>query len=95
MTTTHYHVGHNMPGYLPESDVYICESFDQAKQVTIDDIDSYGDHLFDCERLDEADQASGAMEDLNLESGPDWGAYVGDLYYWIEGCSSDCDMEEE
>lgn len=90
----HFHAGHNMPGYLPESDVYTFETFEGAKLSTIDDIDRYGDYLFDCERHDDADESSAIMQDLNLESGPEWGAYIGDLYYWISPCTDDCDMED-
>ena len=34
----HYHVGHNTPGYLPESDVSYCESAESAKDTLIYDL---------------------------------------------------------
>lgn len=92
---THYHAGHNMPGYLPESDVYTCETFDKAKSATINDLEYYGDYLFDCERKNEADEQSAISVDLSLDNGPEWGAYVGDLFYWITPCNDNCDMESE
>jgi hypothetical protein len=94
MSTIHYHAGHNMPGYLPESDVYTCGTFDEAKSIVIDDLDRYGDYLFECDRKDEADETCALMQDLNLENAPIWHGYVGDLVYWIEPCHDGCDMED-
>ena len=50
MTTTsvptiHYHAGHNMPGYLPESDVWIYATFDEAKAGQIEEMEYIADVL--------------------------------------------------
>lgn len=91
----HYHAGHNMPGYLPESDVYRFDTFEEAKLSTIYDIDRYGDYLFDCERHDDADNSSAIMEDLNLDNGPEWSDIVGDIAYWINQCDDDCPENDD
>lgn len=36
VTTIHFHAGHNDPGYLPESDVEIFTTFDDARYYMID-----------------------------------------------------------
>lgn len=39
----HYHVGHNMPGYLPESDVYTYADIDEAIDSLIEELRYVGD----------------------------------------------------
>lgn len=39
-----YHIGHNIPGYLPESDVYATESAKQAVDLLDSDLDSLQDY---------------------------------------------------
>jgi hypothetical protein len=98
--TTHYHAGWNMVGYLPEMDAsYPFESWADAKQSMIDDLDRAGDFAFDAgddKGKDEADELSALMEDLNLDNGPGWDGYVGYMHYWIVACvESECETEEE
>ncbi len=103
----HYHVGHNTPGYLPESDVSYTEDAAQAKAILISDLDYAGDFYFDIgETPDErgiADEYSAAMEDLNLASVENgWDVYLPtstsehDLgcHYWITACLEDCEDED-
>lgn len=54
-TPVHYHAGHNMPGYLPESDVETFATFADAKSHTIyelnyaaENVDSWADE-HDCD----------------------------------------------
>ena len=106
--TRHYHVGHNIPGYLPESDVYYAEDALTAKSVLISDIDYAGDSIFDVgEDEDErglADEYSAAMEDLNLTNVTDgysvtlptstskWDLGIA---YWLAPCDEDCEDDDE
>jgi len=48
-----YAVGHNMPGYLPESDVEIFSTFEDAKDYLRGELISYADHVADVVGFDE------------------------------------------
>lgn len=94
---TYYAVGHNMPGYLPESDVWVTDDHDAAKRSLIDDMERDADHYCDvaasivdddpteAERLRTlADEISAAQQDLNLISaGSEWGEIIGNVSYWL------------
>jgi hypothetical protein len=82
-----YCVGHNMVGYLPESDVWYTERWDDAKSSLLDDLDRYADHLAEMieegtesEELNEVDTA---MNELKSADGPEWGWITGNLSWWI------------
>lgn len=98
--------GYNMPGYLPEMEPAAFTDFEDAKHYMLEEMDRTGDSWFsvaDSLRetqpeeaqtyLDEADELSEAMEDLNLISNlrsatgahsfSDWGVVVGNVSYWI------------
>ena len=96
----HFHVGWNMPGYLPEMEPYKCETWEAAKALMIEEMDRIGDGLAygsdDAEDQEEANSLSCEMEDLNLDSGPEWGAIVRNTSYWISECSeTECETEED
>lgn len=62
--TGHFHVGENMPGYLPESDVYCAETLAEA-------IDVWEDHItsLDVENEDECsriESVMGALRDKDI-----------------------------
>lgn len=38
-----YAVGHNQPGYLPDGDVYYCDTFEHAREVLAGDLDDAAD----------------------------------------------------
>jgi len=40
-----WHVGHNLPGYLPESDVYHVDDWADARDMVAEDMDDYADAL--------------------------------------------------
>lgn len=63
-----YAVGHNVAGYLPESDVYIVEDFETAKAYLIHDLLFHADYA---ETGDIGDALANAAEDVNLWNGPD------------------------
>ena len=89
-TTPHYHVGHNMPGYLPESDVFYASDLATAKAYMIADLlheadydENYGDEL------------AGLAEDVNLAGPSGWDDQVGNLAWWITPCADeDCADEQ-
>ena len=93
----YFAVGHNMPGYLPESEPWIYTTFGDAKTDLIGTMNNDADFLDDVARgphsgLDaetkeryhtEAEELSAACEDLNLSNGPEWGTTIGNTSYWI------------
>ena len=96
MNTTHWHAGWNMVGYLPEMDSsYPFESFGDAKASMIDDMERECDSLDMADEHDLANELSGVEQDLNLDNGPEWGAIVGNMSYWIVECVEDECVENE
>jgi hypothetical protein len=97
-STIHYHAGYNMTGYLPEMEPGTFAEYADAKRYMIWELDRQGDFEFDSgtpEGKDIADSLSAEMEDLNLDNGPEWGAIVGNMSYWIMPCEdSDCVDDE-
>lgn len=75
-----YTVGHNMPGYMPESDPWITADYESAKGSLIDNMERAADFHDDSARAHEeagdipaaseehtyAEELSAACEDLNL-----------------------------
>ena len=73
--TSHFHVGHNTPGYLPESNVTMIwpqwklDTASDAKACLISDLDYAGNYFMssdDEETRALGDEYSAAMEDCNL-----------------------------
>ena len=75
-------VGHNMPGYLPEADVYYTTDHESAKLALIDEMERDCDSYDQVDEHDLANELSGAEQDLNLANG-EWGTIVGNVSYWI------------
>lgn len=90
--TTHYHVGFNMPGYLPEAEPFTTFDFENARESMIADIER---HIDETEGDDGVDQRLAAIDDLREAKTGDWSYNVGDLAYWIAQCESDDQEEEE
>jgi hypothetical protein len=84
-TVKAYSVGHNISGYLPESDPYVTTDYASAKQVLIDDMVHQADWCDEVEdRHDEAEELTEQYEDVNLLSdGEEWYSVAGDLSYWL------------
>lgn len=96
---THYHVGSNIAGYLPEEDGpnYPVIGIDVAKRVLIDDIERIADGIQmagDAWSLDKSDELSGVQQDINLWSEPNTvyvdmvdSAHCVPTAFWIVECS--------
>lgn len=91
-----YVVGYNTPGYLPESDPYICEDADSAKRALIDDMLRHADTDSRSDPDSEALSAelTLAAEDLNLtDVSEGYSVTICDperehdlgTHYWIDG----------
>ncbi len=65
---TYYAVGHNVSGYLPECDVYVTDSFEEAKRYLIHDLLFAADYA---ETDDIGNALALAAEDVNLWNGCD------------------------
>ena len=103
--TTHWHTGSNTPGYSPsdpEASALVFTTFEDAKRSMIDDLDRNGDLLCDSDDEEEralADEYDAAMQELNLDSGPAWDAYLPAMvsehdlgvHFWIVECDEDCE----
>ena len=85
MNGTLYVVGWNMPGYLPESEPYAYQTWDEAKQALIDELERQADMTEpdDEEGQRLADESAGEAEDLNLSNGPEWSTVIGNMAFWI------------
>jgi hypothetical protein len=65
---TYYAVGHNVAGYLPEADVAVFDTFDEAKRCLIHDMLLAADYA-ETETI--AEDLTNSAEDVNLWNGPD------------------------
>lgn len=63
-----YAVGHNIAGYMPECDIYVTDTFDQAKRYLISEMLEAADYA-ETEQI--AEELAAAAEDVNLWNGPD------------------------
>jgi hypothetical protein len=79
--------------YLIDEMLRHADSIDTwADEHDCDDVPcpTYGD---DCP-AQKASDVSNTAEELNLENGPEWQGYAGDLSYWITAVpADDCDEE--
>lgn len=84
----HLHAGHNMVGYMPESEPLCSGNWEGAKNYMIGEILWQADQTDD---WDQAEELSSAAEDLNLHDGPEWGTIVGNVSYWINQTDEECE----
>jgi len=80
METMHYHVGHNMPGYLPESEPMFAESKTEAIAL----LRSEKEFVLDTD-LDA--RFYGNAEDLSYDTN------FGEVY-WADVCFEECEEDE-
>ncbi len=80
-----YVVGHNMPGYLPESDPWISSDWEEARNALLEDMDRHADSLADFEDdASELFELESAITDLGTAAaGTEWGWTVGNTAYWL------------
>jgi hypothetical protein len=90
---SNYVVGHNMPGYLPESEPWITADWESARNSLIFDLEKHADNLADI--LDDGDDLTdGPLAAINsidamiadlraLTPGSEWGDSVDNTAYWL------------
>ena len=57
----------NMPGCMPDSDPYLCDTFDEAKRCVIEDLKNAEDSALN---ETDAEDFCHMAEEVNLETGP-------------------------
>lgn len=93
----HYHVGYNMPGYLPDQDPWVTNSESAAKESMIETLDRHGEDAYlrregpardDQGRFD-VDLFVAARKSLRPQVSIDggWERYIDGLAYWIYPCT--------
>lgn len=105
-----YVVGHNLPGYLPESDPWITDSWESARDALIDDLERLADHAsdlagdLDLEAIDEMQEEfrqtlqsiDRAQAELRaLPEGFDYLTYADGLAYWLSITDEEVNTEDE
>lgn len=63
-----FSVGHNVSGYVPESDVHSVRTFEEAKAILLSEL-KFAEDYAESETV--AEEMSAAAEDMNLWSSPD------------------------
>jgi hypothetical protein len=87
-----WHVGKNVPGYLPESDVTHTETWREALEALRDEIDRDADGLFDFLPQEHLEEYDGAMAEIReILKGKDEEEGDG-MYYHLPSSSSDRDL---
>ena len=76
-----YSLGHNMPGYLPDSPGTVVATWAEAKERMIDDLLFFAQYAA---TEDDAENFTHEAEDLNLCNGPHCATEVGIETFWIE-----------
>lgn len=83
----HFHIGHNVPGYMPESEVHCTDSALEALAVWRSDIRFHIERLDDDGAFLDADTAQNVVTVADVENGV-W-QDVESERYWIESQADD------
>ena len=96
-TKTHFHAGWNMVGYMPEMEPATFETFEDARDWMVEEMERWADHLEDFHDKDsEVAEMIEAAESLATETGPEWGDIVSNESFWINACSeTECQEDED
>ena len=95
MTTHHWHTGHNMPGYMPDGDIWTHRCIDDAIALLVDDLVGLADSAEDDI---EHETILAIIEKVKVATGPsDWATPDG-YVNWITHCTEqDCmtDLDDD
>lgn len=77
--------GHNMPGYMPESDVFITSDWADARDALIADLERAADQDSDFGSVESvADEYATAIAELRkLTEHDEWGCTIGNTAWWL------------
>lgn len=104
----HFHAGYNMPGYLPEMDVFTGETFESARSFLLDELVRHQDDWYvQNDGQPNRDKETGKfipdpykpliadLESTSAETDRGWNNWTENLAYWIDECVRlDCEMED-
>ncbi len=90
----HYHVGSNVPGYLPEGDVYMVASKREARAAVASDVRRYRDEEADLPRAQRR-TGHGSARDGYVKFERPGDAYDLGLIFWWQRCQDDCSEDSE
>lgn len=94
----HWHCGHNMPGYLPESDVMCSDTTEWAMQIWHGEVHRAADDLLDDGDFLAIDTTQALVTVADLESNGSVSIDVENYRYWVEpaeGTHADCELAFE
>lgn len=94
--TTHYHIGWNMPGYLPEMEPWIVwGSEEDARRAIAHEILYHADQEGNAGDEDAAEELDALAQSTNYcRANQGWDGWTDRLHYWITPCSDECEEEE-
>lgn len=91
---THYHVGSNVPGYLPEGDIYTVSSKKEAAAAVAIDVREYRDSQWDLPRQDRR-VGHGSARDGYVHFERPGDSYDLGISFWWKACQDDCSEESD
>lgn len=94
----HFHVGHNMPGCLPNDAPYCTDSAEHAMSVWRDDLRNHLDGLADDGAFLDADTRLHLIAVSALKTNGSVSLDVENERYWVEsaeGSTDDCELWED
>ena len=97
-TTRHWHIGHNMPGYLPESDVACVDSTGDAWMVWHGDVTHALDSVEDDGMFLAVDTDRNTVTESDIDRHAGASVTFGGYTYWVEsgeGSYTACDVHDD
>ena len=92
---THYHVGSNVPGYLPEGDTYTVSSKKAAAAAVADEVRRYRESEWDLPR-NERRTGHGNSNDGYVHFKRPGDVYDLGISFWWQQCQeTDCESDDD
>ncbi len=93
-TATHYHIGSNIPGYLPDSDVYAVNTKRDATAAVADEVRRYRESEWDLPRSQRR-TGHGSARNGYVKFKRTGDPYDLGIVFWWSACQDDCDLDQE
>ena len=95
MAKTHYHVGSNTPGYLPEGDVYTIETEAGAIAALTDDVKRFRDDQYDMPRSQRRTSRDKPKDGRVYFTRPGDSYDLGLVFWWAQCTEDDCEQSDD